>query len=465
MSVSPARRAAFDILLRVERDAAYASELLHSERLSRLALPDRGLCMELVMGVLRWRSLLDDAIAGHSLTALQRLDAEVLTALRMGAYQLEFLERIPARAAIHESVALVKAARKASAAPLANAVLRRLAADKETRLGSTPSTAFTPSAALAHDYAHPPWLVERWITHYGLEKTAAICRYDQEVPAAALRLHGLRHEQRWSDAGIALAPGALVKSARRAAANCAAALNPSANSGRPVHPRQSEGAVASPLSGPAPIQDEGSQLVAALVGHGRRILDCCAAPGGKTAALTERNPAAKIMAADVHPHRARLLRRLVRAGNVQVIAANACALPLAGGFDRVLADVPCSGTGTLARNPEIKWRLRSEDLARLHDCQVAILRAALRQLAPQGRLVYSTCSLEPEENEAVVEAVLADAGPFRLRDCRAELQRLQDEGELLWPQIDSLLSGPFLRTLPGTHPCDGFFAAVLERIL
>ena len=133
-----------------------------------------------------------------------------------------------------------------------------------------------------------------------------------------------------------------------------------------------------------------------------------------------------------------------------------------GGFDRVLADVPCSGTGTLARNPEIKWRLTPEDLGDLHARQVGILRAALQQLAPGGRAVYSTCSLEREENEDVVEEVLRDNPAYQLRDCREELERLREDGELVWDDLDSLLSGKFLRTLPGVHPCDGFFAAVIE---
>ena len=135
----------------------------------------------------------------------------------------------------------------------------------------------------------------------------------------------------------------------------------------------------------------------------------------------------------------------------------------AAGFDRVLADVPCSGTGTLARNPEIKWRLKPEDLADLQQRQLAILRAAMRQVAPGGRLVYSTCSLEREENEEVVEQALAGKPAFRLLDCRAELERLRAQGELAWSDLDSLVSGPFLRTIPGVHPCDGFFVAILEK--
>jgi 16S rRNA (cytosine967-C5)-methyltransferase len=199
------------------------------------------------------------------------------------------------------------------------------------------------------------------------------------------------------------------------------------------------------------------------VGNGSRILDCCAAPGGKTAAIASRNPQSEIVAAELHPHRAALLRQRVRAANVRVIHADALRLPADPRFDRVLADVPCSGTGTLARNPEIKWRLKLEDLQELHQKQVAILLAALGQLASGGRAVYSTCSLELEENEAVVEEVLRADKDYRLLDCRSEVNHLRKSGELAIDDIDGLVRGAYLRTIPGKQPCDGFFAALIER--
>jgi 16S rRNA (cytosine967-C5)-methyltransferase len=218
------------------------------------------------------------------------------------------------------------------------------------------------------------------------------------------------------------------------------------------------------------IQDEASQLVAALVGQSARILDCCAAPGGKTLAIADRNPNAEVAAVDLHPHRARLLQRLLRANDPQtesktrVVAADARNLPFAASFDRVLADVPCSGTGTLARNPEIKWSLTPQDLADLQARQLAILRSALAHVVAGGRLIYSTCSLEREENEDVIARSLAEDSSFRVLDCHTELKRLKQEGELIWPDASSLTSGPYLRTLPGVHPCDGFFAAIIEKI-
>jgi len=180
--------------------------------------------------------------------------------------------------------------------------------------------------------------------------------------------------------------------------------------------------------------------------------------------LAERNPSASVIAAELHPHRARLLRTLVTLPNVRVIVADARSLPLAGGFDCVLADVPCSGTGTLARNPEIKWRLRPDALAALQTKQIEILRSAMQHVAAGGTLVYSTCSLEREENPQVVEQALHAHSSFRLRDCAERLHELLAEGELAWKDIDSLTHGPYLRTIPGVHPCDGFFAAILERV-
>ncbi len=385
----------------------------------------------------------------RSLTAassrpLKRLDAEVLTALRLAAYQLRFLTRVPARAAINESVELVKRAQKRSAAPFANAVLRRIA---ETKIEpSEEGTVDDPIPTLAREFAHPEWLVKRWMAEFGAEHARAICGYNQRIPSTAIRLDHTEIEREVASEGIELAPGALLATARIVAG------------GDITRTRAfREGRVF--------IQDEASQLVAALVGTGSRLLDCCAAPGGKTAALAARNPTAEIIAAEVHAHRADLLRQRVQAAaNVTVIHADALSLPLQGGFDRVLADVPCSGTGTLARNPEIKWRLTLEDLGDLHARQVLILNAALRQVAPGGRAVYSTCSLEREENEDVVEEVLRINSAYQLCDCREELERLRETGELVWNDVDSLLSGKFLRTLPGVHPCDGFFAAVLEKI-
>jgi 16S rRNA (cytosine967-C5)-methyltransferase len=452
-AVSPARATAFDILLRVGRESSYASELLHSRTYDRLTDVDHSLATELVMGVLRWRSLLDSQIVESSSQPLSKLDPEILTALQLAVYQLGWLSGIPARAAINESVELVKRARKRSAAPFVNAVLRKLSV-RVAPLNKVPhfSNAYASAEALAANSAHPLWLVERWIQAYGFDSAVGICQHNQTIPVTPVRLRRPEAEAQLRAEGIKLAPGVFLGPARRV----------------------KQGDVtktAAFRAGLCVIQDEASQLVAALVGQGTHILDCCAAPGGKTAAIADRNPNTNVTAVDLHPHRARLLRKLLSAhhpsegvrGKVRIVTADARILPFAAKFDRVLADVPCSGTGTLSRNPEIKWRLVPGDLADLQVRQLAILRAALGQVAAGGRLIYSTCSLEREENEDVIERSLAE-NSFRVIDCRTQLEQLQKEEELIWTDLSSLTCGPYLRTLPGIHPCDGFFAAILEKI-
>jgi len=298
---------------------------------------------------------------------------------------------------------------------------------------------------LSSALAHPRWLAERWASSFGDEIAQKICEYNQRIPATVLRLSNAEDESLLAAQGIQLASGALMATARVVTSGDVSTTQ-----------MFREGQIA--------IQDEGSQLVAALVGIGRRILDCCAAPGGKTAAMATRLPEAEIVATELHPHRATLLRRLAPQQNVKVVTADALALPYGADFDRVLADVPCSGTGTLARNPEIKWKLKLEDILDLQSRQIAILTAAMRYVSRGGRLVYSTCSLEPEENERVIAACVPAGSEFRIIPVCTELERLQDSGELVWKNIGDLISGDFLRTIPGVHPCDGFFAVVLEKL-
>jgi 16S rRNA (cytosine967-C5)-methyltransferase len=441
LAVSPARSFAYDILIRVERDGSYASELLNAPRMDGLSREDRALCHELVMSTLRWQSELDARIAKYSSQKVARLDGEVRVAMRLAACQLAHLDRIPAHAAVHESVELVKQSGKRSAVPFANAVLRKVAAHAKSAVveaaGESPE-------ALALEFAHPEWMVARWIDMYGYNAARAVCAADQQVAGAALRLCTPDAEEELREAGIRIAPGALLTEARRLVSGDLAHSIPF----RDHH---------------VAVQDEASQLVAALVGRGERILDCCAAPGGKTAAIAARNPQAAMTAVELHEGRASALKERVAAMNVKVVTGNVAAMEFAEKFDRVLADVPCSGTGTLAGNPEIKWRLRVEDLGRLKDLQMSILRAAMVALAPGGRLVYSTCSLEREECEGVLEQVLCGQNAVEVVDCESVLQELKSAGELAWAEPKTLVRGGFLRTLPGIHPCDGFFAAVLRK--
>ncbi len=459
VAVSPARAAAFDILLRVEQEASFASELLHSAAYERFSKADHGLTTELVMGVLRWRSRLDADLAGSSAQPMRKLDLEVLIALRLGLYQLRWLNRIPARAAINESVELVKRARKRSAAPFVNALLRQL-----SQLAEEPARAYRSSEDLAQAFAHPVWLVERWAKEYGLAAAHRICQYNQTIPVTAIRLYHHAAEDALPKEGVVFDPGALLASARRIRSGDVTRSQAFAH-------------------GQIAIQDEGSQLVAVLVGKGARILDCCAAPGGKTMAIAQRDSRAQIIAVDLHPQRAHLLRRLIDSGKTILDDARADnssrenkqsrngdeesaerSQPAKLETENIFVVSADARQLPLARNPEIKWRLKPEDLDDLHARQLAILRGAMNSVAAGGRVIYATCSLEIEENENAVEQALADDNSFRLLDCRVELERLKAEGELVWNDAASLTRGPYLRTLPGVHPCDGFFVAIIEKL-
>ena len=350
--ISPARQIAFDILRKVS-DGGYASDLL-LQRSAQLDSRDAGLASEIVFGCLRYQAQLDYLIARR----VPRAPAnEVLIALRMGIYQLRYLDRIPPHAAVGESVELVKRAHKAPAAGLVNAILRKT--------DRTP----VPWPDRATQLSMPAWLLEKWDRQFGRDTTDRI--------AAAF-----------------------------------------------LQPAQTY------ISSTGRIQDIGAQSIVPLLDlhRGQTFLDLCAAPGNKTAQAIEFG--VHTVACDIHLHRLKQMRDL----NCPLVVLDGTQ-PLPFGsqfgrtlFDRILIDAPCSGTGTLGRNPEIKWRLKPSDLADLHAKQVALVRRALQHLCPGGRLVYSTCSLEKEENELVIQEVPA-----------------------AW-QIT--------QRLPGLNPGDGFFAAV-----
>ena len=465
--VAPARRAAFGILRKVIRETGNSDALLNSPALNELSVQDRKLCTTLVLGTLRWQRILDAECRRYLTRPGLVLPQDALLALRVGAYQLLFLDRIPAHAAIFESVEWSKHSDGARQAGLVNAVLRKVAA---LSLQSKSSLHFSPEAA------YPEWMVARWKSFYGSEACQCICEQGQKVPRTALRLLTPEAEQTLRSQGVALQPGTLLAKARillheeqdlrdTSQTEPSEAMEPNANSRSALLENQAQ----------VQIQDEGSQLVAELLGQGARILDCCAAPGGKTAVLMQNNPDAQLLACDVHPTRLAVMRRRLAishpAARVEFRSADAASLKGVGPFDRILCDVPCSGTGTLARNPEIRHRLQPADLARQAERQRAILANALGLLAPGGRLLYSTCSLEPEENQEVVEACLdsvenSDRAWNRL-DLRQEFDRLELDGIVRGESASTLRATGFregyLRTLPGLHPCDGFFAALIER--
>jgi 16S rRNA (cytosine967-C5)-methyltransferase len=441
-SVSPARLAAFEVLLRVE-EGAYASVLLASKE-KELQPLDRALCHELVMGVLRRRLWLDKLIEHYASRKIAGLDLAVLVVLRLGLYQLRFLSRVPASAAVNESVKLVHFARLRSAGGLVNAVLRR--ATREPEVDPT-SSIQDPIERLAVATSHPPWLIERWTKAFGVLEAEAFARANNEPPPVAFRVVNNRAQEvevcdRLRKAGADLVASKVVGSAWRIAGG-----------GGLLTQLVAEGQVY--------LQDEASQLVAELLGvrPGERVLDLCAAPGSKTTQIADRTLDAAatstiIVAADQHEHR---LRTVVSTAKLQGLRSIHCIvldglqpLPLANSsFDRVLVDAPCSGTGTLRRNPEIRWRISPADIQDLSGRQKELLFNAARVVKPGGRLIYSTCSIEPDENEAVVQTFLENNDTFKL--CQLPLGS---------PLVTSFGA---VRTWPHRNGTDGFFICALER--
>ncbi|MGA9669239.1 MAG: 16S rRNA (cytosine(967)-C(5))-methyltransferase RsmB [Terracidiphilus sp.] len=448
--LSPARKAAFDILMAIERGHSHSDDLLRGKAVNALSPADRNLATTLVLGVLRWQIRLD-----HQLNALLsrpggKVEPEIRIALRLGGLQLLHLDRIPARAAIDESVELAKQAGHRFASGMVNAVLRKLSAAPRSDLSEK------NVAELALAQAYPAWMVERWARFYGFGAARAVCIHGQTQPAVTVRIASGAVDDELVQAGMTLEPGTLLDVARTVA------------SGDVAH-------TAAFLEGRVRFQDEGSQLVAELAAiHAWRevknILDACAAPGGKTLILAERNPQARIVACEASPKRLEQLRERL-AGHpdrIECRLADATQLAEEAVFDLVLADVPCSGTGTLGRNPEIRHRLRLEDLARQAERQRAILKAALRAVRPGGRVVYSTCSLEPEENEEVVAAVRAETPNARFVSLESGIDALLDKGILTAEGAVGLrkcvTAEGALRLLPGVFDTDGFFIAQIEKV-
>lgn len=435
---SPARNAAFSVLLAVERGEGHSDDLLRAHSVSQLSTVDRNLATALVLGVLRWQIALDAAVRPLLKKPNAKLDAEVMIALRLGAFQLLHMDRIPARAAIDESVELAKRAGHRFASGMVNAVLRKLAGDPGKKAADAAS-------------AYPQWMVERWSQALGVDAACEVCLHGQVQPALGMRVADASVEQELIEAGIELAPGALLNRARVVVAGDITAT-------------------AALREGRVRVQDEGSQLVAEIAGRGKSILDCCAAPGGKTLVLAERNPPARIVACEVSEQRLHALHaRLDRLGDrVECRLADATQLPFEAEFDLVLADVPCSGTGTLGRNPEIRHRVGESDFARQAERQKEILKSALRAVRPGGRVVYSTCSLEPEENEQVVAAVLGKSASVRLIPMQGRLEEMEREGILVVGAAEKLSQcvtpEGYLRLRPGQFGTDGFFVALIEKI-
>jgi 16S rRNA (cytosine967-C5)-methyltransferase len=455
MAISAARKIVFDILRRVAAEDAYAADLLYAELDSGIKRADASLATELTLGVLRWQRLLDFLLERYLKRPCDQLDLEVLLALRLGLYQLRYLDRVPTHAAIDESVELVKRARKTSAAGMVNAVLRRATA--EARIAGDELERLIPEGTATEErlgilYSHPTWLVARWLSLFGKARARALLEANNRPATLTCAVLEERASERVAEtlrkSGFEVTPGRWLRGALQISGG---------NAG------SSEAYRAGQIS----FQDEASQMVAHLVDSrdSQTILDACAAPGGKTMLLARSvGPRGRVVAGDIHEHRLRIVRQqLTRTGitNVWPVGLDATrALPFSAGFDRVLIDAPCSGTGTLSRNPEIRWRVKAEDLEAAHRCQTAMLRNALEAANKAGRVVYSTCSLEPEENEQVVAEVMAQAPEWQIISRQAALTaHLRDAA----PAEKFFAGDGFFRTFPPEHGTDGFFAAVLER--
>jgi 16S rRNA (cytosine967-C5)-methyltransferase len=427
MSISPSRKAAFDILLRIERERAFSSVLLplYEEPLSPA---DRGLCHEIVLGTLR-RQIKLDRIVDH-LAKDRKLDIEVRIALRLGLYQLLHLERIPASAAIDESVELVKRAKKTSAAGFANAILRR-ASREDIDL------------VYAHDLdrisietSHPRWLIDRWSVRLGKEEAERLAASNNEPAKIAFRVLGDQNEE-VADLIASAMPSAIVEGSY--------ALDRSTPLVRKL---AAENKIY--------LQDEASQMVAHAVGvpPPTRFLDVCAAPGGKTGLIVAQIEAGLAVAGDLYLPRVELLRDNCRNQGVaaQIVRYDAAAsLPFADAvFDAVLVDAPCSGTGTIRHNPEIRYFLGPQDIDELSFKQRRILANASKAVKRGGLLVYSTCSLEADEGEDVAEWFLGQDRDF----------------QLVTPKVPSrfVMNGVFARTWPHRDAMDGFFIAAFRRL-
>ena len=447
--IAPARIAAYEVLRAVNTGKA---DLPHALAQARTKLPDerdRALAGEIAAGTLRWQGAFDRIASEMARRTIDRFDPEVLDILRTGIFQLLHLDRVPASAAVSDAVSLTRKVGKASAAPLVNAVLRRVSRERERLpLPARPENAADRDAAI--DYlsvtlSHPRWLVARWLERYGFENTEAWLRFNNTPPHLTLRANRLRTTpedltEALQAHGVRVVPGRFSADALIV------------EHGNPL---------LTPLAddGVFFVQDEASQIVAHLVEarEGERVLDACASPGGKTTAIAAAmHDRGLIVATDVRGKRVDVLARTVRASgaaSVRIIQADVTApLPFRQPFDWILLDAPCSGLGTVRRDPDLKWRRNEGDLPRLAEQQRAMLLETARVLRPGGRIVYSTCSSEPEENEAIVSAVVAE-GPL-------ELAKPLHLPTAMQPLVNA---AGHLRTLPFAHRLEAFFAAVLVK--
>jgi 16S rRNA (cytosine967-C5)-methyltransferase len=448
---APARRAAYSALRAVTSGRSdLPAALAHArERLSDAR--DHGLAAEIATGTLRWMGAIDAVIEAFGRRRLDRLDPEVLDILRLGVCQLQHLDRVPARAVVNDAVELAREGGKSSAGGFVNAVLRRV--QRERLHLPLPSRPGPGDAQGALDYlsvtlSHPRWLVARWLARVGFDACEAWALFNNAPSPLTLRANTLvmtREDlaRRLSAVGVAVSPARFAPDGL------------TVDDGNPFDtPLHDDGAFF--------VQDEASQLVAAVAAArpGERVLDACASPGGKTAAMAAamRNEGL-VVAGDVRRRRVELLRQTVvrsRARTVRLARLDAAALPFGPAFDLVLLDAPCSGLGTIRRDPEVRWRRTEAGLQVLSNVQRRMLECAAGAVKPGGRLVYATCSSEPEENEDLVAAFLSNHPEFEVESPAETTGTSAEIRTLITPD-------GYLRTWPYAHGLEAFFAAVLRH--
>ncbi len=446
---APARTAAYHALRAIAAERADLPTALATSRQHLSDERDRALTAEIVTGTLRWQRSLDHLVEHVADRPVARLDREIMVILRLSLYQLLHLSRVPASAVVDDAVDLTRAARKLSASGFVNAVLRNTLRQRHRLpLPPRPENTADRAAALAYlgiTHSHPEWLVARWLDRHGFDATERWVQFNNQAPPLTLRANTLRVLR--EEVARALAEDDIETEPTRHAPHGLTVVT-----GNPLR---------RPPEGLFFVQDEASQLVPEAVGAqpGERVLDLCASPGGKSTAMAaDMRDAGTIVACDVRSRRIALLRDTVHASGanrIQVVrVAAADALPFSPAFDRVLVDAPCSGLGTIRRDPDIRWRRAETDLPALARDQVALLARAADVVTSRGRLVYATCSSEPEENEQVVEAFLAQRPDFTLLDLR------RDGRDAIAPFLDA---PGMMRTLPFRDGLEAFFAAALVR--
>jgi 16S rRNA (cytosine967-C5)-methyltransferase len=449
--IGRARIAAYEILAAVSAGRADLPAAIAYLRPTLADERDRALASEISTGVLRWRLALDHLIAARAGRPIAKLDAEVVEILRIGVYQLLHLSRVPASAVVDDAVKMTRKMGKGSASGFVNAVLRGVSRTRGALpLPPRPESPDDRGAAL--DYlsitlSHPRWLAARWLDRSGFTVAEQWMTFNNQPAPLTLRANRLRTsttdlQARLATAGVTTHPGRFAPEALIV------------DEGHAL--RTDEAAEGTFL-----VQDEASQLVALLAGArpGRRVLDTCAAPGGKTTAIAAATADdGHVVACDVRDRRMALLQQTVHAvgaTNVQFVQADLMqALPFSAVFDTVLVDAPCSGLGTLRRDPDIKWRRQEAELPALAAAQTRMLHHAAAVVAPGGRLIYATCSSEPEENDQIVDAFLREHPAFVTIDAR------QTHPALPGTVVDA---GGRLRTSPDQHDLESFFGAVFER--